>query len=201
MPPVAPVAAMRAVASELVVQVTDVPGLLTRGRAKHDVPPAHASVENLPSTHCAKSDPTQASSPAVQGELAVRVANWAFSCCASFPFWRWKLPEEELDDDDEGEGDAAALTADLPMVEGFALVADFPIFALVADFPIFALVADFPIFALPDDFFMPDGFAFASMPEVEAALVLLELEAGGEAFCEPEPEAGTPGFWVISTNC
>jgi hypothetical protein len=34
-PPVAPVAAMRAAASCSVAQVTTVPGLLTRGRAKH----------------------------------------------------------------------------------------------------------------------------------------------------------------------
>jgi len=120
MPPFAPVAAMREVASELVVQVTEVPGLLTRGRAKHDVPPAQDSVKNLPLTHCANLEPTQATPPAVQGELALRVENWAFSFCASNPFWRWKLLDEELDDDD---GDAAAL-ADFPLA-GFAL-ADFP---------------------------------------------------------------------------
>jgi len=179
MPPFAPVAAMRAVASELVVQVTEVPGLLTRGRAKHAVPPAQDSDENLPLTHCAKSDPTQALSPAVQGELAERVANWAFSFWASNPFWRWKLPEEEVDDDEA----ATALTGGLLLTEDFPFMPDFP---FAADFPLAVETFIEPEAGLEEAFCEPE-------PEPEAGLE--------EAFCEPEPEEGTPGFWVIATNC
>lgn len=45
-PPVTPVLAIRAAASLSVSQVTLVPGLLTSGRAKHWVPPAHWVMEN-----------------------------------------------------------------------------------------------------------------------------------------------------------
>lgn len=44
---------MRACASERVVHASDVPGLFTRGSAKHCVPPAHADRAHLPPTHCA----------------------------------------------------------------------------------------------------------------------------------------------------
>jgi len=80
MPPFAPVAAMREVASELVVQVTEVPGLLTRGRAKHDVPPAQDSVKNFAVNALCKFG-TDASDPAScarrvsaeSGELGVQL--------------------------------------------------------------------------------------------------------------------------------
>ena len=42
----------------------------------YTVPGPHAVVTNLPLTHCAKAVPTQAFSPAVQGEFASRVANF-----------------------------------------------------------------------------------------------------------------------------
>jgi hypothetical protein len=63
MPPVAPVAAMRAAASALVVQVTEVPAELTRGRAAQINELAQGVVANLPFTHCAKLEPTQAFCP------------------------------------------------------------------------------------------------------------------------------------------
>lgn len=50
-PPVAPVAAMRAIASAGVVQVIEVPAELTRGRAAHAREGAQGSVTNFPPTH------------------------------------------------------------------------------------------------------------------------------------------------------
>jgi hypothetical protein len=75
MPPVAPVAAIRASASAVVVQVMEVPALLTNGRAVQVVPPAQAVVTKAPLTHWANAPPTQACWPLVQEELAVKEAN------------------------------------------------------------------------------------------------------------------------------
>ena len=101
----APVAAIRACASAVVVQVIDcskgvnllyesegscealtVPALLTRGSAKHWRPPAHGVEMNFPPTHCENAPLTQADWPSVHVEAAVRVANCAFSFWASRPF-------------------------------------------------------------------------------------------------------------------
>lgn len=46
-----PAACILAIASASVSQVIDVPRLLTRGRATHCVPAAHAVRANLPDTH------------------------------------------------------------------------------------------------------------------------------------------------------
>lgn len=63
-PPVAPVAAMRASASAVVVQVIEVPAELTKGRAAQVRGAAPQEVvTNLPPTHCANWVPTQAFSP------------------------------------------------------------------------------------------------------------------------------------------
>ena len=59
-PPVAPVAAIRASASAVVVQVMLVPAELTKGNAAQIVPPAHWVVSNFPPTHCANAPLTQA---------------------------------------------------------------------------------------------------------------------------------------------
>jgi hypothetical protein len=59
-PPVAPVAWMREMASDSVVQVITVPDLLTRGRAAQMVPVAQGLLTNLPPTHWAKPFWTQA---------------------------------------------------------------------------------------------------------------------------------------------
>lgn len=59
-PPVAPVAAIRAKASAVVVQVMEVPAVLTRGRAAHIREPAQGLDTNFPPTHWAKAAPTQA---------------------------------------------------------------------------------------------------------------------------------------------
>ena len=81
MPPVAPVFAMRWVASASVVHVTLVPAEFTSGRAAH-VKPFEAEAQfdktNLPPTHCAKEVPTQAFSPSWQELSSVRLANLAF---------------------------------------------------------------------------------------------------------------------------
>jgi len=50
-PPVAPVAAIRASASAVVVQAMEVPALLTKGRAAHVVPPEQVVVTKAPLTH------------------------------------------------------------------------------------------------------------------------------------------------------
>lgn len=65
-PPAAPAAAMRAVASLSVVHASDVPALLTRGSAKHWVVAAQPMLTNLPPTHCAKPPEMQAWSPSVR---------------------------------------------------------------------------------------------------------------------------------------
>lgn len=62
-PPVAPVLAMRDAASDWVVHVIDVPALFTSGSAKHWRVEPQLCVTHAPSTHCAKSPPTQASAP------------------------------------------------------------------------------------------------------------------------------------------
>ena len=66
--------------------VLTVPALFTSGSAKHCAPPAHDVVTNFPPTHCANAPPTHACAPSWHGEAAVRVANCAFSACASSPF-------------------------------------------------------------------------------------------------------------------
>ena len=55
---------MRAAASACVVQVMDVPGLLTSGRAAQINVALQGAVTNFPFTHCAKLVPTQALVPA-----------------------------------------------------------------------------------------------------------------------------------------
>lgn len=50
-PPVAPVASIRARASPSVSHVTEVPRELTRGSAKHCVPPEHSVAAHVPPTH------------------------------------------------------------------------------------------------------------------------------------------------------
>jgi len=50
-PPVAPVAAILESASAVVVQVMEVPALLTRGRAAQTSPPAHWVTTKEPATH------------------------------------------------------------------------------------------------------------------------------------------------------
>jgi len=62
-----------------------VPGLLTRGRAKQLVPPAHCVVWNLPPTHWEKPPFTQAFSPSVHGESGVNLAKSAFNFWAATP--------------------------------------------------------------------------------------------------------------------
>ena len=94
----APVAAIRASRSAAVVHAILVPGESTNGRAAqlqrahHGLAPRteqlyvvfayikpvlQGNVTNLPLAHCAKSVPTHAFVPEVQGELGVNVANWA----------------------------------------------------------------------------------------------------------------------------
>lgn len=103
-PPETPVAAMRAAASASVVQVTEVPALLTRGRAKQLRPEPQLWSVYAPLTHCANCPWTHALVPSElhvrddadtyrrkvdtpsQDELEESVANWAFCCCASSPF-------------------------------------------------------------------------------------------------------------------
>ena len=98
-------------ASACVVQVTLVPGEFTSGSAKHWRPELQGVASNFPFTHCAKLPLTQACSPSsarstsagkyaagqitlpLQGLLAVSVANFALSACASWPFW-WAKPFE-----------------------------------------------------------------------------------------------------------
>jgi len=86
----APVAAIRAAASAGVVQVTEVPALFTRGKAKHCVPPAHWVMTNLPLTHWAKPPLTQAGCEPEQGEFGVRAAKEAFEALAFLPLSRVK---------------------------------------------------------------------------------------------------------------
>lgn len=112
-PPVAPVLAILSSASDFVVQVMLVPGLLTNGNAAQ-VRPAAAlqSVKTkAPFTHCAKEPLTQATSPAVHEEEGVSLANFAFSACASFPFWSAK-DSEELDPEVVPEDGAAVVVAE-----------------------------------------------------------------------------------------
>ena len=65
-----------------------VPGELTNGKARHVKPPAHGKLTNLPFEHWANEPWTHAFCPDVHAELAERVANCAFSFCASRPFCR-----------------------------------------------------------------------------------------------------------------
>ena len=62
-PPVAPEAAILAMASLSVSHAIEVPALLTNGRATHCVPAAQAVVTQLPPTHCAKLVPRQPEEP------------------------------------------------------------------------------------------------------------------------------------------
>jgi len=98
---------MRAAASAWVVHVTLVPALFTSGSAKQLRVAPQLCVTYWPPTHCAKSAPTHASVPSLQVEFALRLANWAFCCCACWPFESWKLlPEDDVGA--EAEDDAAA---------------------------------------------------------------------------------------------
>jgi hypothetical protein len=63
-----------------------VPGLLTSGSATHCSEAAQGVSWNLPPTHCANWPLTHADSPDVHGDDAVRLWNFTFSACASFPF-------------------------------------------------------------------------------------------------------------------
>lgn len=72
-PPETPVAAMRAAASASVVQVTDVPALLTRGRAKQLRVDAQLWSVNAPLTHCANSPPTHATEPSAIWSAMMRI--------------------------------------------------------------------------------------------------------------------------------
>ena len=63
-----------------------VPGLFTRGSAKHSSEAAHGASWNLLPTHCANWPWTHADSPDVHDEDAVRLWNFLLSACASFPF-------------------------------------------------------------------------------------------------------------------
>ena len=63
-----------------------VPGELTSGSATHVRPPEQGKVTNFPFTHCAKAPWMHAFSLPLHGLAAVRVWNWAFNACASFPF-------------------------------------------------------------------------------------------------------------------
>ncbi len=63
-----------------------VPGLLSRGSAKHWRGAEHGVSWKVPPTHCANWPWTHACSPFVHGELAVRPWNFWFNACASFPF-------------------------------------------------------------------------------------------------------------------
>jgi len=91
------VLAILCVASAVVSQVIEVPGLLTNGKAWQVRPPAHGVSSKLPLTHCANWPLTQAFWPGVQGELAVSVANCAFSFCAASPLDSAKLDFEAED--------------------------------------------------------------------------------------------------------
>ena len=68
-PPVAPVAAILAIASLRLSQAIEVPALLTSGRATHCVPAAQGVVTQLPPTHCAKSIPRQPGEVAIHLEI------------------------------------------------------------------------------------------------------------------------------------
>ena len=59
---------------------------MTKGNATHVKPPAHGKLTNCPFTHCANAPWMHAFSPAVQPDVALSVANFAFSACASKPF-------------------------------------------------------------------------------------------------------------------
>jgi len=87
--------------------VTEVPALLTNGSAAHCRVAAQGKVTNFPPAHWAKAVPTQAFSPSVQGESAVRVANFALSACASLPFCKVKgfAPAEAVVEDGAGAAD------------------------------------------------------------------------------------------------
>jgi len=86
MPPVAPVAAMRAATSLEVSHPMLVPAELTRGRAAQIVPVAHCVKTKAPDSHCAKELPMHACWPGVHDDLAVRLWNPALSFCAARPF-------------------------------------------------------------------------------------------------------------------
>jgi hypothetical protein len=63
-----------------------VPGLFTSGSATHCSVDAHGARTNFPLTHCASWPCTHACSPEVHDEPAVRLWNFRFSACASWPF-------------------------------------------------------------------------------------------------------------------
>lgn len=92
---VAPVAAMRASRWSAVVQVTEVPGLSTSGRAAHTSSVPQGLSANLPWSHLAKEPCTHALSPSLHGESGVRVVNFWFKAMASSPFClrkSWRRP-------------------------------------------------------------------------------------------------------------
>lgn len=89
-PPVAPVAAILASASDSVSQVMLVPAEFTNGNATHWSPDEQEDNANLPPEHCANCPLTQADVPSVQADDAVNVSNSALSFCASRPFCKVK---------------------------------------------------------------------------------------------------------------
>jgi len=88
MPPVAPVAAMTDAALASLVQVNNTPAALTDGMAKQFCvfaqPPLEVS--QVPLVQVAMEFSTQATSPALQGSVAVRLWNMLLSFWASWPF-------------------------------------------------------------------------------------------------------------------
>ena len=66
--------------------MTDVPLELTKGNAAQVRPLPQGVVMNFPPTHCAKASPIHPFAPFVHEELAVQLANFWLSDCASRPF-------------------------------------------------------------------------------------------------------------------
>jgi hypothetical protein len=77
-PPETPEASMRATTSDSISQASEVPLLLMSGRAKQDSPCEHGVKAYLEPMHCANAPLTQASSPEVHEEFAVKAANALF---------------------------------------------------------------------------------------------------------------------------
>lgn len=85
-PPSTPVALIRASAISSVVQESTVPFPLSAGRAKHCSVAGHASIFQLPRSHCASDPAMQALVVVLQADVAFKDANSPFSICASRPF-------------------------------------------------------------------------------------------------------------------
>jgi len=171
-PPCAPVAWIRAAASACVVQVMDVPGLLTRGRAAQINELLQGMVTNLPLAHCAKLESMQAFCPSVHGDVAVRVANWALSFCASLPFW--SLNPLPLVDALVAAGVSAVCVTLLP--------------------PAAAVIVFLGVPAVLVEELLPEGGTSVVAGEEGPAAV---PEGDGEG----APPLPAPGFCVKSTNC